>query len=218
MASDLQDPPEMISQFIAAWEDGYSLVMAVKPVSEGNSLMHFLRRSYYRILDRISDAPITRDTTGFGLYDKKVVQELKKINDPYPYLRGLIDELGFSMQTIEFIQPRRIRGITKNNFYTLYDIAMLGLVSHSMIPIRLASILGMVVGFVSMILAFLILLAKLIWWDTFAAGYAPILITVLFMLGLIMLFVGLLGEYVGVILTHVRNRPVVTERERVNFD
>ena len=218
LASDLQDPPEIIPQFIAGWELGYKLVMAVKPISEGNPLMHFLRRSYYRMLDRISDIPITRDTTGFGLYDKRVIQELKKINDPYPYLRGLIDELGFSMQTIEFIQPRRVRGITKNNFYTLYDMAMLGVVSHSMIPIRLASILGMILGSISMVLALLILFAKLIWWDGFAAGYAPILITVLFMLGLIMFFVGLLGEYVGVILTHVRNRPIVTERERINFD
>jgi dolichol-phosphate mannosyltransferase len=218
LASDLQDPPEMIPQFIAGWEGGYKLVMAVKPVSEGNSLMHFLRRSYYRALDRISDIPITRDTTGFGLYDKKVIQELRKINDPYPYLRGLIDELGFSMLTIEFVQPRRIRGITKNNFYTLYDIAMLGIVSHSMVPIRLASILGMILGALSMVFALLILVSKLIWWNSYAAGYAPLLITVLFMLGLVMFFVGLLGEYVGVILTHVRNRPIVTERERINFD
>jgi glycosyltransferase involved in cell wall biosynthesis len=217
LASDLQDPPEMIPQFIAGWEGGDKLVMAVKPVSEGNSLMHFLRRSYYRMLDKISDVPITRDTTGFGLYDKRVLDELRRINDPYPYLRGLIDELGFSMKTIDFVQPRRLRGLTKNNFYTLYDIAMLGIVSHSMVPIRLASFMGIIIGALSIISAIIIAVAKFMWWDRFAVGVASVLVIMFIMFGIVMIFIGLLGEYVGAILTYVKNRPVVVEKQRVNF-
>lgn len=218
LASDLQDPPEMIPQFIAGWESGYKLVMAVKPVSKDNSLMHYFRRTYYRVLDKISDVPITRDTTGFGLYDKNVIQELRRINDPYPYLRGLIDELGFSMLTIDFIQPRRLKGITKNNFYTLYDIGMLGIVSHSMVPIRLASFFGGLVGLLSFVSAAIVLCLKLLWWDRFAAGVAPIVILMLLMFGVVMLFIGMLGEYIGVMHTYLKKRPIVVEKERINFD
>jgi dolichol-phosphate mannosyltransferase len=217
LSSDLQDPPEMIPQFIAGWESGYKLVLAVKPISEGNFLMHLLRRSYYRFLDKISDIPMTRDTTGFGLYDKIIINELRKINDPYPYLRGLIDELGFSMLKIEFIQPRRIRGMTKNNLYSLYDIAMLGIVSHSLIPIRMASFIGLLVGFLSIICAMLVLCLKFIWWEKFSAGTAPIVILMLLMFGIVMLFIGVLGEYIGVIHNYLKKRPIVVERERVNF-
>ena len=217
LASDLQDPPEMIPQFIAGWEEGYKLVMAVKPVSEGNSLMHFLRKTYYRVLDKISDVKITRDTTGFGLYDKNVVNELRKINDPYPYLRGLIDELGFAKKTITFVQPRRLRGITKNNFYSLYDIAMLGVVSHSMVPIRIASFLGLLLGIAAMTISFIVLLMKIFYSGKFTTDIAFLSLLITFMFGLIMFFIGLLGEYIGVILTYVRNRPIVSERERVNF-
>lgn len=217
LASDLQDPPEMIPKFLQAWELGYKVVMAVKPVSEGNTLMHYLRRSYYRMLDRISEVPITRDTTGFGLYDSRVLDDLRKINDPYPYLRGLIDELGYPMLTIDFVQPRRIRGLTKNNFYTLYDIAMLGIVSHSMVPLRLASFFGFFLGLISIIAAAIALVAKMIWWDKFAAGVAPVFILVFMMFGLIMVFIGMLGEYIGAIHTYVKKRPIVVERERINF-
>jgi glycosyltransferase involved in cell wall biosynthesis len=217
LASDLQDPPEMIPDFLKEWEQGFKVVMAVKPVSEGNTVMHYLRRSYYRMLDKISEIPITRDTTGFGLYDSRVLDDLRKINDPYPYLRGLIDELGYPMKTIDFVQPRRIRGVTKNNFYTLYDIAMLGIVSHSMMPLRIASFLGLAMGALSFVSALGVLIAKLIWWEHFAAGLAPIAILMLFMFGMVMVFIGLLGEYIGVIHTYVKNRPIVTENERVNF-
>lgn len=218
MASDLQDPPEMIPKFISGWEAGYKCVMAVKPLSEGNILMHFLRRTYYRILDVISDIPITKDTTGFGLYDKQVVAQLRQINDPYPYLRGLIDELGYSMLTIDFVQPRRVRGFTKNNFYSLYDIGMLGIVSHSMVPLRIASLLGVIVGLLSMLVAIGVLIAKLLWWNQFVAGLAPISILIFLILGFVLIFIGLLGEYVGMIHTYAKNRPIVTERERVNFE
>lgn len=218
MASDLQDPPELAMQFIAEWEAGYKIVLATKPVSEGNQFVHLLRKAYYRILDRISDIQLVRDATGFGLYDKKVLDEIRKINDPYPYLRGLICELGFPIKTIEFKQPRRVRGISKNNFYTLYDIAMLGLVSHSLVPIRVASFMGLVIGFLSMFLGVVFLIAKLIWWDYFPVGVAPISIAIFGLFGLLFIFMGLLGEYIGVIQTHVSKRPIVVESERINFD
>ncbi|NBY62799.1 MAG: glycosyltransferase, partial [Betaproteobacteria bacterium] len=141
LASDFQDPPDLIPKFIEEWEKGWKLVMAVKPVSKSSPLMHFLRKYYYKFLDNISDIEILKDATGFGMYDKKIIEHLKEINDPYPFLRGIICELGYPIKSIPFIQPRRLGGITKNNFYTLLDIAMLGLVSHSKVPIRVASLL-----------------------------------------------------------------------------
>ena len=217
MASDLQDPPELAMQFIKEWESGYKIVLATKPVSEGNQFVHLLRKLYYRILDGISDIKLVRDATGFGLYDRKVLDEIRKINDPYPYLRGLICELGYPIKTIEFKQPRRVRGISKNNFYTLYDIAMLGLVSHSLVPIRIASFLGLLIGFLSLFMGGAFLIAKLIWWDYFPVGVAPIAIALFGLFGLLFIFMGLLGEYIGVIQTHVSKRPIVVEEERINF-
>lgn len=217
MASDLQDPPELAINFIRVWESGYKIVLAVKPASQGNILVHSLRRLYYRMLDFVSDVQIIKDATGFGLYDRRVLDEVRKIRDPYPYFRGLVCELGFPIKTIEFIQPRRARGISKNNFYTLYDLAMLGLVSHSLVPIRLASFIGLIIGFLSLFLGFLFLIAKLIWWDYFPMGIAPIAIALFGMFGLLFIFMGLLGEYIGVIQTQVSRRPIVVEDERVNF-
>jgi glycosyltransferase involved in cell wall biosynthesis len=217
MASDLQDPPELAMEFIKEWESGYKIVLATKPVSEGNQFVHFLRKLYYRILERITDIQLVRDATGFGLYDKKVLDEIRKINDPYPYLRGLICELGYPIKTIEFKQPRRVRGISKNNFYTLYDIAMLGLVSHSLVPIRIAAFLGLLIGFLSLTVGSAFLVAKLVWWDYFPVGVAPIAIALFGLFGLLFIFMGLLGEYIGVIQTQVSKRPIVVEAERINF-
>jgi glycosyltransferase involved in cell wall biosynthesis len=146
LASDLQDPPELIPGFIEEWERGYKVVLATKPTSSIGGLMHTIRKSYYRFLDAISEVPLTKDTTGFGLYDKVVLDEVRKINDPYPYLRGIICEIGFEIKTIVFSQPPRLRGISKNNFYTLYDIGILGIISHSLIPIRLAIFFWIYVG------------------------------------------------------------------------
>jgi dolichol-phosphate mannosyltransferase len=218
LASDLQDPPELISEFIRHWEDGYKLVMATKPVSQGPRLMHQLRRSYYRVLDGIADINLVPDSTGFGLYDKVVLDELRRIDDPYPFLRGLICELGFEVKTIPFNQPRRIRGVSKNNFYSLYDIAMLGLVSHSKLPIRLAAFAGFAIGGVSVFVAVLFLILKLLFWNSFPIGVAPLVIGMFFMFGVMMLFIGILGEYIASIHVYVQRRPVVVERERINFD
>jgi len=217
LASDFQDPPDLIPKFIEEWEKGWKLVMAVKPVSKSSPLMHFLRKYYYKFLDNISDIEILKDATGFGMYDKKIIEHLKEINDPYPFLRGIICELGYPIKSIPFIQPRRLGGITKNNFYTLLDIAMLGLVSHSKVPIRVASLLGFLLGCISILIALYFLVMKLILWDSFPLGSAPAIIGLFFMFGVQLFFVGVLGEYIGSIHTHVRNRPIVVEKERINF-
>jgi glycosyltransferase involved in cell wall biosynthesis len=217
MAADLQDPPEYIPQFIEEWEKGWKLVMMVKPVSHTNWIMHGLRKVYYSILDRISDVDIVRDSTGFGLYDKAVLDLVREIDDPYPFLRGLMCELGFPVKTIRFEQPRRQRGVSKNNFYTLYDIAMLGIVSHSLVPIRVASMLGLGISLVCLALAAIYFMLKLIYWDSFPLGTAPLIIGVFFLFGLLFGFIGLLGEYIGSIHTYVKKRPVVVEEERINF-
>ena len=217
LASDFQDPPDLIPKFIEEWEKGWKLVMAVKPVSKGSPLMHFLRKYYYKFLDNISDIEILKDATGFGMYDKKIIEHLKEINDPYPFLRGIICELGYPIKSIPFIQPRRLGGITKNNFYTLADIALLGLVSHSKVPIRIASLLGFLLGSFSFVIAVYFLVMKLIFWDLFPLGSAPAVIGIFFLMGIQLFFIGILGEYVGAIHSHVRKRPMVVESERINF-
>lgn len=219
LASDLQDPPEMIPEFIREWEEnGFKLVMATKPHSEGSPVVHYLRKSYYRLLDGISDISVVNDSTGFGLYDKEVLDHLRQLNEPYPFLRGLICELGYEIKTIPFVQPRRLRGITKNNFYTLYDIAMLGIISHSKLPIRIAAFAGFILGFLSLIVAIIFTVLKLLFWDAFPLGIAPVVIGLFFLLGIQLMFIGILGEYVGSIHTYLQKRPLVVEEERVNFD
>lgn len=218
LASDLQDPPELIPDFIRHWEEGYKVVMAVKPVSEGSRFVHSLRRSYYRFLDRISEINMLKDSTGFGLYDRCVLDQVRKVDDPYPFFRGLISELGYEVKTIPFAQPRRLRGLSKNNLYTLYDIAMLGVVSHSKVPIRVATFLGFVIGFLSLLAAFGFLMAKLLFWNAIPMGIAPIAIGMFFLIGLQFVFLGVLGEYIGAIHCYAQRRPVVVERERINFD
>lgn len=218
LASDLQDPPELIPQFIRHWEEGYKLVMAVKPISKGVAWVHALRKAYYRFLDDISDITLVSDATGFGLYDREVLDHLRKIDDPYPFLRGLICELGYEIKTIPFEQPRRLRGISKNNLYTLYDIAMLGIVSHSKVPIRIAAFTGFALGLISMLVAIVFVLLKLMFWDSFPLGIAPVVIGLFFLFGIQLMFIGILGEYIGSIHSYVQRRPVVVEKERINFD
>lgn len=218
MVSDLQDPPEMIPEFIAQWEKGWKVVMAVKPESATNSLVHFLRKTYYRYLDQISEVPLIKDTTGFGLYDRTVINYVREIRDPYPYLRGLICELGFPVKTLRYTQPRRSRGISKNNFYTLYDIAMLGIVSHSLVPIRIISIFGLVMGGISFLLAIFYTAKKILYWESFPMGVAPMVVGFFLLFSLLFVFIGLLGEYIGSIHRYIKNRPIVIEKERINFE
>jgi dolichol-phosphate mannosyltransferase len=218
LASDLQDPPELIPEFIRHWEAGYKLVMAVKPISKGTAWVHSLRKAYYRFLDDISDITLVADATGFGLYDREVLDHLRKIDDPYPFLRGLICELGYEIKTIPFEQPRRLRGISKNNLYTLYDIAMLGIVSHSKVPIRIAAFTGFALGLISILVAIVFVVLKLLFWDSFPLGMAPVVIGLFFLFGIQLMFIGILGEYIGSIHSYIQRRPVVVEKERINFD
>jgi glycosyltransferase involved in cell wall biosynthesis len=218
IASDLQDPPEMITEFIHKWEQGYKTVLAVKPESEESSIMFGLRKIYYRLITRISEVPLIQNATGAGLFDKVVIDILRKINDPYPYFRGLLCEIGFPVAVVPFKQPRRQRGITKNNFYTLYDIAMLGITNHSKVPLRLMAMGGFALSILSLFVAMCFFVAKLMFWNSFQLGTAPILIGIFFFGAVQTFFIGMLGEYIGSIHTQVRNMPLVTELERVNFD
>jgi len=217
LASDLQDPPELIGDFINKWELGYKIVLATKPSSYDDGLLNLLRKFYYRFLSKISEVPLTNDTTGFGLYDNQVLDVVRSIKDPYPYLRGIICELGFEICIINFKQPNRTKGISKNNLYTLYDIGILGIISHSLVPIRLATLLGFIIGAISMVSAIFYIFAKIIWWDLFPFGIAPIIIILFGMFGVLLLVLGILGEYIGSIHTYLKNRPVVVEKERINF-
>ena len=217
IASDLQDPPEIIPEFIAKWEQGFKTVLAVKPESEENSIMFFLRKTYYRFIAKISEVPLVQNATGAGLFDRVVIEILRKIQDSNPYFRGLLCEIGFPIALVPFKQPRRLRGITKNNFYTLYDIAMIGITNHSKVPLRLMTMGGFLLSFLSALVALGFLIAKLISWDSFQLGTAPILIGLFFFGAVQTFFIGVIGEYIGSIYTQVRNMPLVVELERVNF-
>lgn len=218
LVADLQDPPELMKAFIEKWLAGARIVVGVKPSSAESPAMFAIRRLYYRIVTRIADVKLIQNFTGFGLYDRKVLDVLRTIDDPYPYFRGLISEVGFDAVQIPYEQPRRVRGITKNNFYTLYDIAMLGITSHSRVPLRLATMLGFVLSGLSLLVSLAYLVIKLIYWDKLSLGIAPLLIGLFFFASVQLFFIGLLGEYIGTILTHVMKRPLVVERERINFD
>ncbi len=219
LASDLQDPPALIPQFIKEWEGGYKIVLGKKVKSKESPLFFAVRRLYYWLLNKLNDsgAKLIENCTGFGLYDKEVIDAVRKIDDPYPYLRGLICELGYSKTFVEFEQPLRKRGLTKNNFYTLYDNAMLGFTNHSKVPMRMAVFFGFVLSAASFILAVIYLILKLVFWDEFPMGTAPILIAVLFFSSMQLFFIGILGEYLGAVLTQILKRPLVVEKERINF-
>ncbi|WP_291995363.1 glycosyltransferase family 2 protein [Candidatus Accumulibacter sp. ACC003] len=217
MASDLQEPPELIPDFIARWEQGYRVVAAVKPSSAHTTAMTFIRHSFYATIGRISDTRLIPNYTGFGLYDRKVVEIIRQMDDPYPYFRGLIADIGFEHAEIPFVQPRRIRGISKNNFYTLYDIAILGITSHSKVPIRLATMAGFALSALSLLVAIAYLIYKLVSWEQFSLGIAPVLIGFFFFASVQLFFIGILGEYIAAIHTQVLKRPLVVEKERINF-
>ena len=217
IVADLQDPPELIPQFLAKWEEGYKIVIGVKARSDEPSLFWLLRKIYYRLVRRLSEVELVNDFTGLGLYDRQVVEILRGIDDPYPYFRGLICDIGFERYAIPYDQPVRKRGITKNNFYSLYDMAMLGITNHSKVPLRLAAMSGFVLGFLSLVVALGYFLYKLVFWDSFQVGMAPIVIGLFFFSSVQLFFIGILGEYIGAIHTQVLKRPRVLEKERINF-
>jgi glycosyltransferase involved in cell wall biosynthesis len=218
LVADLQDPPELMKTFVEKWLDGAKIVVGVKPSSSESAAMFAIRRLYYRMVTRIADVKLIQNFTGFGLYDRRVLDVLREIDDPYPYFRGLISEVGFEAVHVPYNQPRRERGITKNNFYSLYDTAMLGVTSHSRVPLRLATMLGFLLSGLSLLVSLAYLVVKLVYWDELALGTAPLLIGLFFFASVQLFFIGLLGEYIGAILTQVKKRPLVIERERINFE
>ncbi len=217
LVADLQDPPEMIPEMIAKWEEGYYMVLCLKTASQENKLMFWVRTQYYRLVQRLSDINTFENFTGFGLYDRKVVDSVRSFGDAYPYFRGMIAEIGLPYSTLTFEQPRRIRGITKNNFYTLYDMAMLGITNLSKVPLRLVTFLGFISGALSLFAALAYLLYKLVYWSNFSLGVAPLVIGLFFLGSVQLVSMGILGEYIGAIHTQVLKRPLVIEKERINF-
>lgn len=217
MASDLQDPPELIPEFIQKWREGFPVVVGQKTNSQESAVFFAVRRLYYKLVRRLADVDLLENVTGFGLYDRKVIEDFRQLDDPYPYARGLIAELGYPVARIPYEQPLRARGITKNNFYTLYDVAMLGITSHSKVPLRLATMLGFAASAVSFVVGLAYLVYKLIFWDRFNAGMAPVVIGLFFFGSVQLFFIGIIGEYLGMIHTKVTKRPLVVERERINW-
>ncbi|MDD4004047.1 MAG: glycosyltransferase family 2 protein [Elusimicrobiaceae bacterium] len=217
LVADLQDPPELIVEFLKKWEEGFKIVCGVKKSSEENGLMFLVRRMYYKIINALSHVPQIENFTGFGLYDRSVIKILRDINDPYPYFRGLIAEIGFPPALIEYGQPARKFGLTKNNFYTLYDMAMLGITNYSRIPLRLAVFVGFITAGLSLFMAAVYLLYKLVFWYSFSVGMAPMIIGIFFFSSVQLIFIGIIGEYIGEIHTQVLRRPLVVVKERINF-
>jgi len=217
MASDLQDPPELLKDFIIKWDEGYKVVIGVKESSAESGIMLAFRNAYYKILHTIAELDVVSNFTGFGLYDRQVVEIIRNMEERYPYFRGLISEIGFKRYEISYSQPKRKRGLSKNNFYTLYDVAMLGVVNHSKLPLRMAAFLGFLSSVASILAGFFYFAYKLLYWNRFQVGMAPIVIGLFFFSSVQMFFLGLVGEYIGVIYTQTRKRPLVVEKERINW-
>lgn len=218
LASDFQDPPDMIPDFLAKWEEGYKIVIGIKQQSKENFLMFRTRKFFYKLLASASDGePTIKNFTGFGLYDQKFISVLRNLDDQYPYLRGLVSELGFDRYEIPYVQPRRHAGKTSANFFRLYDVAMLGFTSHTKLPLRLSAFIGFFSAILSFLVALGYLIYKLIFWYEFSVGIAPMVIGVFFFSSVQLFFIGIIGEYIGAIHTQIRKRPLVIEKERVNF-
>jgi glycosyltransferase involved in cell wall biosynthesis len=218
MASDFQDPPELIPQFLEHWEQGAPIVLGVKTSSQEASVLFAVRGWYYRLLARIADVQVVQHATGFGLYDRRVIEDLRRIDDPYPYFRGLLAEIGYTPTLVSFHQPTRARGASSQSFWTLYDLALTGVVNHSKIPLRMAVIAGVACALLSLLTGLGYLAYKLLYWESFSVGIAPVVIGVFFLSAVQLAFIGVLGEYLGAVWTHVRRHPHVFEAERLNFD
>jgi polyisoprenyl-phosphate glycosyltransferase len=218
IVADLQDPPEMIADLIQGWEEGYSMVLCIKRTSEEHSLMFWLRKRYYALVNRLSSIETFQNFTGFGLYDRRVVDLVKSFRDPYPYFRGMIAEIGLPCKELLYDQPGRKRGITKNNFYTLYDIGMLGIINHSKVPLRMMTFTGFTGAVLSFLLGVAYLFYKLLFWRSFSVGIAPLVIGMFFVSSILLVFMGVMGEYIGAIHTQIQQRPYAVELERINFE
>lgn len=217
LCSDLQDPPELIEEMVRYWENGMPVVIAVKKTSDESGLMYWIRTKYYRLVNRLSDIETYEHFIGFGLYDRKVMDLVGEFRDPYPYFRGIIAEIGLPHAEIPYRQPRRKKGITKSNIYSMYDLAMLGITNLSKVPLRLVTFSGFVSGALCILVSIFYCIYKLVFWYNFTLGMAPLVIGLFFFASLQMVFLGIIGEYVGAIHTFVQKRPVVFEKERINF-
>ncbi|HVZ83471.1 MAG TPA: glycosyltransferase family 2 protein [Terracidiphilus sp.] len=218
MACDLQDPPELFVEMIKAWEQGFPIVAAIKNSSDENGAMYRIRTAYYRLVARLTNVEVLEHFTGFGLYDRSVVELIRtNFRDPYPYFRGMIAELGLPVARVYYNQARRTRGITKNNFYALYDLAMLGITNLSKVPLRLVIFAGFVWAGISFAAGMFYLVYKLLFWSSFSVGLAPVVLGLFFLGAVQLIALGIIGEYVGSIHTFVLNRPLVVEKERINF-
>jgi glycosyltransferase involved in cell wall biosynthesis len=219
IAGDLQDPPELIPAFLAKWEEGFKVVAAIKASSKESFLMKALRQGYYHFVAYLSeDAELIRNFSGFGLFDKEVIRLIESANDHYPYIRGLISDMGFPVARVNYVRPERKRGFSKNNLYDLYSQAMNGITHHSKMPLRLATFVGFFLAAVSIAIGFGYGLYKLVFWQSFSLGIAPIVIGIFFFSGVQLIFLGVIGEYLGAIYGRLFQRWMVIERERINFD
>lgn len=218
ICADFQDPISMIPKFIKEWENGYKIVIGIKDKSKENKIMYFLRSCYYKIIKKVSDVEQIEHFTGFGLYDKKFIEVLRDLDDPTPFLRGIVAELGYARKEIPYTQEKRRAGKTHNNFYKLYDAAMLAFTSYTKIGLRMATFLGGIVAGISFIIGVIYLILKLIYWERFPAGTAPILIGMFFLSALQIFFIGFMGEYILSINARVMKRPLVIEEKRINFE
>lgn len=218
MVCDFQDPLDLIPKYLKEWEDGYKIVIGIKSKSKENPLIYHLRSLYYKFVKKFSDVEQIEHFTGSGLYDKDFIEVLRNLHDPTPFLRGIVAELGFKIKRIEYEQPKRRAGKTHNNFWTLYDAAMLSITSYTKIGLRIATFIGIIVAFISLGIGIVYLIMKLIWWDRFSAGMAPMLIGMFFLGSLQLFFIGLIGEYIMNMNKRLMNRPLVVEEERINFE
>ena len=218
MSADFQDPVDLIPKYIDEWKNGHLVVMGQKTTSDESKFKHYFKKLYYKFINAISEVPLLMNTTGSGLFDRKVIEELRKVNDPYPYFRGLVSEVTNDVKLLEFHQPKRNKGSTKNNFYTLYDLGIVGIIKHSKIPLRIVTFIGLIASLFSFLISIIFLFRKLFNWSSFDVGIAPLIIGV-FMIASIQIFLlGFIGEYVMNILYHNRNMPLVIEKKRINFD
>ncbi|MDO4488584.1 MAG: glycosyltransferase family 2 protein [Eubacteriales bacterium] len=218
IACDFQDSPELIKDFVEGYEEGYKIVIGVKKTSSDPKLLFAMKKMYYHFARKFSSCEQIEQFTGFGLYDRDFIEVLKKLDDPTPFLRGIVAELGYKHKEIKYDQPKRRSGFSSNNFWTLYDAAMLSITSYTKIGLRIASVIGAISSFVAIIVAIVYLIMKLIWWDRFPAGMAPLLIGMLFLGSVQIFFIGLIGEYILTINQRVMKRPLVIEEERINFE
>lgn len=218
MVSDFQDPPKIIVDFVREWESGYKIVIGIKNKSKENLIMRFIRSLYYKLMKYISDIEHIEHFTGTGLYDKSFIKTISVLDDPDPYIRGIVSELGYKIKKINYEKQNRKAGKSKNNFFTLYNIAMISITNYSKIVLRLATMIGFLFSFLSFIFGLIYFIYKIIYWHSFNVGIAPLILGVFFIGSIQLFFLGLIGEYIVNINDRIMKRPLVIEEKRINFD